>query len=104
MCFIVVSVCTIVNLRHRVSLAPLFGSMYITVLNCICYVVFNCLYDDLCYIICTVLRGRYCVIQHSCCDTNKTTINSTIINREEMLRASVVIFTISPSLCARPTY
>jgi len=33
-----------------------------------------CSYDDLCYIICTVLRGRYCVIQHSCCNTNKTII------------------------------
>jgi len=33
-----------------------------------------CSDDDLCYIICTVLRGRYCVIQHSCCNTNKTII------------------------------
>jgi len=33
-----------------------------------------CSYDDLCYIICTVLHGRYCVIQHSCCNTNKTII------------------------------
>jgi len=33
-----------------------------------------CSYDDLCYIICTVLRGRYCVIQHSRCNTNKTII------------------------------
>jgi len=40
MCLIVVSVCTIVNLRHWVSLAPLFGSVYITVLNCICYAMF----------------------------------------------------------------
>jgi len=31
-------------------------------------------YDDLRFIICTVLRGRYCVIQHSCCNTNKTII------------------------------
>jgi len=31
-----------------------------------------CLYDDLCSIICTVLRGRYCVSQHSCCNANKT--------------------------------
>jgi len=30
-----------------------------------------CSYDDLCYIICTVLRGRYCVIQHLCGNTNK---------------------------------
>jgi len=40
MCLIVVSVCTIVNLWHWVSLAPLFGSVYITVLNCVCYVMF----------------------------------------------------------------
>jgi len=33
-----------------------------------------CSYDDLCYIICTVLRGRHCVIQHSYCNTNKTII------------------------------
>jgi len=33
-----------------------------------------CSYDDLCYIICTVLHGRYCVIQHSCCNTNETII------------------------------
>jgi len=39
-CLIVVSVCTIVNLRHLVSLAPLFDSVYITVLNCVCYVMF----------------------------------------------------------------
>jgi len=32
-----------------------------------------CSYADLCYSICTVLCGRYCVIQHSCCNTNKTT-------------------------------
>jgi len=38
-----------------------------------------CSYDDLCYIICTVLRGRYCVIQHSRCDTNKTIIIIIII-------------------------
>jgi len=25
-------------------------------------------------VICTVLRGRYCVIQHSCCNTNKAII------------------------------
>jgi len=36
--------------------------------------VMLCSYDDLCYIICTVLHGRYCVIQHSCCNTNKTFI------------------------------
>jgi len=30
-----------------------------------------CSYDDVCYIICNVLRGRYCVIQHSCSNTNK---------------------------------
>jgi len=64
-CLIVVSVCTIVKLRHWVSLVPLFGSVYITVVNCVCYVLF---------IWCTVLRGRYCVIQHSCCNTNKTII------------------------------
>jgi len=40
MCLIVVSVCTTVNLRHWVSLAPLFGSVYTTVLNCVCYVMF----------------------------------------------------------------
>jgi len=39
MCLIVV-VCTIVNLWHWVSLVPLFGSMYIAVLNCVCYVMF----------------------------------------------------------------
>jgi len=33
-----------------------------------------CSYDDFCSIICTVLRGRYCVIQHLCCITNKTII------------------------------
>jgi len=38
MCLIGILVCKIVNLRHRVSLAPLFGSVYITVLNCVCYV------------------------------------------------------------------
>jgi len=31
-------------------------------------------YDDFCSIICTVLHGRCCVIQHSCCNTNKTII------------------------------
>jgi len=71
MSLIVVSVCTIVHLRHWRSLAPLFGSVYITVLNCICYVMFIWWFV---YIICTVLRGRYCVIQHSCCNTNKTII------------------------------
>jgi len=60
-CLLVVLVCTIVKLRHWVSLAPLFGSVF-----------------DLCYIICTVLRGRYCVIQHSCCNTNKTIIITNI--------------------------
>jgi len=35
----------------------------------LCYVML-CSYDDFCSIICTVLRGRYCVIQHSCCNTN----------------------------------
>jgi len=40
-----------------------------------------CSYDDLCYIICTVLRGRYCVIQHSCCNTNKTTIKNKVKKR-----------------------
>jgi len=30
-----------------------------------------CSYDDLCYIICAVLPGRYCVIQYSCCNRNK---------------------------------
>jgi len=38
------------------------------------YIFAFCLYDDLCYIICTVLRGRYRVIQRSCCNTNKTII------------------------------
>jgi len=41
----------------------------------LCYVH----YDDLCSIICTVVRGRYCVIQNSCCSTNKTIIIKTII-------------------------
>jgi len=82
MCLIVVSVCTIVNIRHSVSLAPLFGSMYITVLNCICS------YDDLYSIICNVLRGRYCVIQHSCCNTNKTII--IIIQRIEYLATMIL--------------
>jgi len=36
----VVSICTIVNLRHCVNLAPLFGSVYIIVPNCVCYVMF----------------------------------------------------------------
>jgi len=36
----VISVCTTVNLRHWVRLVPLFGSVYITVLNCVCYVMF----------------------------------------------------------------
>jgi len=31
---------------------------------------------------CTVLHGRYCVIQHSCCNTNKTII---IIIKRELL-------------------
>jgi len=31
-------------------------------------------YDDLCSNIYTVLRGSYCVIQHLCCNTNKTII------------------------------
>jgi len=35
-----VSVCKTVNSRHWVSLAPLFGSVYITVLNCVCDVMF----------------------------------------------------------------
>jgi len=30
-------------------------------------------------VICTVLHGRYCVIQHSCCNTNKTIIIIIII-------------------------
>jgi len=37
-----------------------------------------CSYDDLCYIMCTVLRGRYCVIHHLCCSTNKTIIISSM--------------------------
>jgi len=41
-----------------------------------------CSHDDLCYIICTVLRGRYCVIQHSCCNTNKTIITDTDHQRQ----------------------
>jgi len=52
-----------------------------------------CSYDDLCYIICTLLRGRYCVIQHSCCNTNKTIIKlltqselSKVESREEINR------------------
>jgi len=40
MCLIVVSVYTIINLWHWISLVPLFGSVYITVLNCVCYVMF----------------------------------------------------------------
>jgi len=39
-CLIVVSVCITANLRHWVGLVLLFGSVYITVLNCICYVTF----------------------------------------------------------------
>jgi len=35
-----------------------------------------CSYDNLCYIICTVLCGRHCVIQHSCCNTSKTIFTS----------------------------
>jgi len=35
-------------------------------------------YDDLFCIICTVLRSRYCAIQHSCCNTNKTIIKAII--------------------------
>jgi len=31
---------TVVKLQHWVSLAPLYGSVYITVLNCVCYVMF----------------------------------------------------------------
>jgi len=31
-------------------------------------------YDDLCSILCTVLCGRYCVIQHSCYNTHQTMI------------------------------
>jgi len=69
MCLIVISVCTIVKLRHWVSLAPLFGSVYITVLNCVCYVMF--IWWFVLHYICTVLRGRYCVIKHSYCNTNK---------------------------------
>jgi len=65
MCLIVVSVCTIVNLRHWVSLAPLFCSVYITVqkLRMLCHV--QCSYDDL---------WQICIIKHSCCNTNKTII------------------------------
>jgi len=72
-------VCTIVNLRHWVSLAPLFGSVYITVLNCVglCHVMF--IWWFVLYYICTVLRGRYCAIQHSCCNTNKPIIIIIII-------------------------
>jgi len=42
-----------------------------------------CSYDDLCSMICTVLRGRYCVIQHSWCSTNKTIIIVIIIEASE---------------------
>jgi len=73
MCLIVVSVCTIVNLRHSVSLVTLFGSVYIAVPNCVCYV-----HIKIC-VICNVLCGRYCVIQHWCCSTNKTIIIIIII-------------------------
>jgi len=73
MCLIVVSVCTIVKLRHWVSLAPLFVIVYITVLNCVCYLMFIWWFV-LYYCICTVPRGRYCVIQYSCHNTNKTII------------------------------
>jgi len=38
-----------------------------------------CSYDDLCYIMSAVLHSRYCVIQHSCCNTNKTIIIIIII-------------------------
>jgi len=46
-----------------------------TVLNCVCYVMFIWWFV-LGYIICTVLRGNYCVIGHSCCNiyTNTTII------------------------------
>jgi len=39
----------------------------------------SCSYDDLCYNMCTVLRGNYCVIQHSGCNTNTTIIIVIII-------------------------
>jgi len=78
LCCSFVSVCTIVNLRHWVSLVSLFGSMYFTVLNCVCYVMFVWW---LCSNTCTVLRGIHCVclIQHSSCNTNKTIIIIIII-------------------------
>jgi len=48
-CLIVVLVCTIVNLQHCVSLAPL----------CLTAYAMLCSQDDLCYIICTVLPGKW---------------------------------------------
>jgi len=77
---IVVSVCAIVNLWDWVSFAPLFGSVYrpITVLNCICYIMFVWWFS-LGSIICTVLRGRCCPIvlknlHRSVCSCNKDII------------------------------
>jgi len=50
-----------------------------------------CSYDDLCYIICTVLRGKYCVIQHSCCNAIKT-ITDEIQGRRNKLGVWVTVF------------
>jgi len=71
MCFIVISVCTIVKLRHWVSLAPLFGIVYITVLNCVCYAMFIWWF---------VFYYMHCPVWHIICNpafmqhTNKTII------------------------------
>jgi len=98
MCLIVVSVCTIVNLRKPCA-AVWQRVYYCAKLRMLCYVQsinqsFICsesqisiaqynnknknseqdtpqAHGDFSYITCTVLRGSYCVIQHSCCNTNK---------------------------------
>jgi len=47
-----------------------------------------CSYDDLRSVLCTVLRGRYCVIQHLRCNENKTII---IITMEASVKTAVVV-------------
>jgi len=57
-----------------------------------------CSYDDL-YIICTVLLGRYCVMQHSCCNTDKTIIIIIIISF--VLRSKILLLLLCV-YCRRP--
>jgi len=74
---IVVSDCRTVNLRHSISLAPLCGSVYITVLNCVYYVmfiwwfVFHYMYCPAWHML-GLLSD--CPLQRSVCNCNKNII------------------------------